>query len=142
MVHRLKLLPVAALLVLGACYHATIDTGLAPSTTIVEKAWAASFIDGLVPPQTLETQAQCKNGVSKVETQLPFLNLLVGAITLGIYTPMSLKVTCAASGRASIPAGAATIQVGESPTPQQMHDALTQAIVQAVTSGAPVYIEH
>jgi len=87
----------AALLVsTAACYHATIDTGLTPSTTVVEKPWAPSFIDGLVPPSTLETQAKCgSKGVSKVETQLSFLNLVVGAITFGIFTPMDLKVTCA-----------------------------------------------
>jgi|SRR5579859_7404315 len=88
----------AALLVsTAACYHATIDTGLSPSTTIVEKPWAPSFIDGLVPPSTLETQAKCgARGVATVETQLSFLNLVVGAVTFGIFTPMSIKVTCAA----------------------------------------------
>ena len=88
----------AALLVSSAaCYHATIETGLSPSTTVVEKPWASSFIDGLVPPSTVETQAKCgARGVSKVETQLSFLNMLVGVITFGIYTPMSIQVTCAA----------------------------------------------
>lgn len=88
----------AALLVsTAACYHATIDTGLAPSTTVVEKAWAPSFIDGLVPPNTLETKEKCgSRGVATVETQLSFLNLLVGGITFGIFTPMDIKVTCAA----------------------------------------------
>lgn len=88
----------AALLVsTTACYHATIETGLAPSTTIIEQPWSPSFIDGLVPPSTVETEAKCgSRGVSKVETQLSFLNLVVGAVTLGIFTPMDLKVTCAA----------------------------------------------
>lgn len=88
----------AALLVsTAACYHVTVETELAPSTTVIEKPWASSFIDGLVPPSTIETQAKCgSRGVSKVESQLSFLNLVVGAVTLGIFTPMDIKVTCAA----------------------------------------------
>jgi len=89
----------AVLLLLGSagCYHATIDTGLTPSPQTVEKPWASSFIDGLVPPSTVETQAKCPHGVSKVDTQLSFLNMLVGAITFGIFTPMDIKVVCAAA---------------------------------------------
>jgi hypothetical protein len=30
-----------------------------------------------------------------VETRLSFLNQLVGFLTLGIYTPMDIRVTCA-----------------------------------------------
>lgn len=88
----------AALLVsTAACYHATIETGLAPSTTVIEKPFASAWIYGLVPPSTVETQAKCgSRGVSKVETQLSFVNMLVGFITLDIYTPMTIQVTCAA----------------------------------------------
>lgn len=88
----------AALLVsTAACYHATIETGLAPSTTVIEQEWASGFVYGLVPPNTIETQAKCgSRGVSKVETQLSFLNQLVAFITFEIYTPMNIKVTCAA----------------------------------------------
>lgn len=81
---------------LTGCYHATIETGLAPSPQVVEKAWAHGWILGLVPPATVETQQKCgPKGVSKVETQLSFPNMLVGNLTGGIYTPMSVKVTCA-----------------------------------------------
>lgn len=79
----------------GACYHATVETGLAPSPQVVEKPWAAGWIFGLVSPSPLETKAKCTNGASKVETQLSFVNQLVGLLTLGIYTPMAIKVTCA-----------------------------------------------
>jgi len=49
----------------------------------------------LVPPSTVETQQKCPKGVSKVETQLSFPNMLVSFLTLSIYTPMDIKVTCA-----------------------------------------------
>jgi Bor protein len=90
--------------VLSGCYHATVETGAKPSTVMVEKKWASGWIFGLVPPKTIETQAKCNTGVSKVETQLSFLNMLVSALTLNIYSPMDIRVTCAegASGSALV----------------------------------------
>ncbi len=137
-----KLVPAALLLALPACYHATIDTGLTPSTTVVEKAWASSFIGGLVPPSTVETQSKCRTGVSKVETQLSFLNMLVGFITLSIYTPMDIKVTCAQGGRSSIPSGASTLQVGASASPDALQKAFRQAAELSIEHGTPVYVAH
>src|SRR5690348_3634977 len=90
---------VCGAVMLSACWHATIDTGLAPSNQVVEKQWASAWIIGLVPPSTVETKAKCPHGVSKVETQLSFVNQLVAFLTLDIYTPMSIKVTCAEGGR-------------------------------------------
>lgn len=86
---------------LTGCYHATIDTGLEPSARVYEKSFASSWVYGLVPPDLVEAGAECPNGISRVETQLTFVNQLVGFLTLGIYTPMSIKVTCAASMRSS-----------------------------------------
>jgi len=126
---------------LTACYHVTVETGLAPSSTVVEKPWASSFIDGLVPPGTVETQSKCPSGVSKVETQLSFLNLLVGAITFGIYTPMSVKVTCAQGGRAAVPAGATEIKAGPNVGGAELNDAFTQAALTSWSTRAPVYVE-
>lgn len=64
-----------------------------PSTVTLEQQWANSWIYGLVPPQTINTAARCPSGVARVETQLSFLNQLVGILTLGIYTPMDVRVT-------------------------------------------------
>jgi len=125
---------------LTACYHVTVETGLAPSSTVVEKAWASSFIDGLVPPSTVETQSKCPSGVSKVETKLSFLNLLVGGITFGIYTPMSIKVTCAQGGRAAVPSGATELQAGPNASGPELNDAFTQAALTSWSTGAPVYV--
>ncbi len=100
---RLAGVLIAALLSAG-CYHATIDTGRAPSMDTIVRPWANSWVYGLVPPQTLETAQRCQSGVAKVETMHSFLNGLVGALTFGIYTPMTLKVTCAQSGSSALPA--------------------------------------
>lgn len=91
----------AASMSLSACYHATIDTGLTPSTQVLEQSFASSWIYGLVPPKTVETASRCPDGVAKVETQHSFVNQLVGFLTLGIYTPIHIRVTCAQAGAAS-----------------------------------------
>jgi hypothetical protein len=137
----LKLTFATGVLSLAACWHATIETGLAPSNQVIEKSFAASWIIGLVPPKTLETQAKCPNGVSKVETQLSFVNQLVALLTLDIYTPMNIKVTCAEAGRSAIPPGAPRIDVGHTATPTEVREAFGQAATQASRTGAAVYIE-
>ncbi|MBI4520167.1 MAG: Bor family protein [Gemmatimonadetes bacterium] len=87
-----------AVLMLSGCYHATIDTGLTPSLQTIERPWAHGFVYGLVPPSTVETQQRCPTGVARVETRLSFLNQVANILTFSIYTPMSIKVTCAAAG--------------------------------------------
>ncbi len=91
----------AGLLLAGGCFHATIETGLAPSPQVIDNQWAHGFLWGLVPPSTVETASKCPHGVARVETQHSFLNGLVYWITWGIYSPIEITVTCAASGTAS-----------------------------------------
>ncbi len=93
---------VAMLLTLSACYHATVQTGLAPSTQTIEEKWASGWIYGLVPPATVQTMQGCPAGVARVDTQQSFVNGLVAIITFGIYTPMEIIVTCAAGPGASL----------------------------------------
>jgi hypothetical protein len=95
MPRTLRTTALALLLCSAGCYHATVQTGATPSTQTVEKKWASGWIFGLVPPSTTGTGAQCPNGVAKVETQLSFGNQLVSFLTLGIYTPMDIRATCA-----------------------------------------------
>lgn len=92
--------PRATILLIGmvalmGCYHATIETGAKPSEKVVEKRWASGWILGLVPPSTTATAEQCPAGVAKVETRQSFLNGLVNIVTMSIYTPMAIRVTCA-----------------------------------------------
>lgn len=138
MLRSLKLSSVALLIALPACYHATIETGLPASTEVVEQTFAAGWIYGLVPPKPVSTMAKCGSGVSKVETQLSFVNQLVGILTLGIYTPMAIKVTCASS-RAARP-GDAEIKVGEGATLEEIIGAFRRAADIAAETGQPAYV--
>ena len=97
----MKKMALALVLALGvsACFHATIETGLPAGPDKIENKWAHSFLGGLVPPETIETMEKCPNGVARVETRHSFLNQVANAITMGIYTPMEIIVTCAESRR-------------------------------------------
>ena len=132
---------VATVLATAGCYHATIDTGATPSTQVVSKEWAAGWIYGLVPPSTVETASKCPNGVAKVETQLSFLNQLVSFLTLYIYTPMSIQVTCAAPRTAGAASPAADVTVSQAEGSQAVASAFAQAASRAVASHRPVLVE-
>jgi hypothetical protein len=79
------------------CYHASVETGAPPSAETINKSFASGWIYGLVPPSTVSTSSKCPNGPARVETQLSFVNQVVSLLTLGIYTPMQVTVTCAAA---------------------------------------------
>jgi Bor protein len=100
------------LTLLAACWHATVETGLTPSTVVIDQSWASSWIYGLVPPKTVQTASRCPDGVAKVETELTFLNQVVHLVTLGIYTPMRIRVTCAQRSGASTGAAALAVPAG------------------------------
>jgi hypothetical protein len=130
-------------LLLGGCYHATIETGLPASAQIIDKGFASGWIYGLVPPSTVATASQCPSGVAKVETELSFVNQLVSFLTLGIYTPMHIRVTCAATSSASIGllprTPALALQTGaDTPTVQAR---FAEAAVLAAETHRPVLVE-
>jgi hypothetical protein len=131
---------VASLTALAGCYHATVETGATPSSEVIDKAWASAWIYGLVPPSTVSTAEKCPNGVAKVETQHSFVNQLVGLLTLGIYTPMQITVTCAARGSASADTSSPRV-VAQGTSPAARQAALTKAVTQAVTTRKSVYLQ-
>lgn len=92
--------------VLTGCYHQVVRTGATAGGTVIERPWTATYLFGLVPASTIETASECPAGVAVVETQQTAVNGVVGALTLGIYTPQTVTITCAAAGGAA--AGADT----------------------------------
>jgi len=127
------------LITLSGCYHATVETGVRPGTEVHEQTFAASWIYGLVPPKTMSTAARCTSGVAKVETQLSFVNMLVGSLTFGIFTPMHIKVTCAAGGSALGPEAGTVIRAAAD-TPAARMEALTEAARVSRESGREVMV--
>jgi hypothetical protein len=92
-------LVVGAVAVLGGCFHAIVTTGRPAGPEVIQRPWASAFLFGLVPPEIINGAKECPAGVASIETQHSFLNSLVGIATVGIYTPMTITVTCAGPGR-------------------------------------------
>ena len=86
----------AILLTTAACFHQSVQSGLQPSSTVVEHQSVATWLWGIVAAEPIDVRQQCPTGVAKVETEQSFMNGLVGVVTLGIYTPQRLRGTCAA----------------------------------------------
>jgi len=133
--------PRAVLLLLGiialvGCYHATVDTGVAPSDVVIQKRWASGWVFGLVPPSVTATAAQCPSGVAKVETRLSFLNQVVSFFTMSIYTPMEIRVTCAVG----VEPAAVAMTIPESASSEDWQAALAAAADRSAEVEGPVYL--
>lgn len=79
----------------SGCYRQVVNTGRAPGSMTVNKPWTATWAWGLVPAQAIDVTQQCPGGIATVTTQLSVPNWLASAVTLGIYSPRSVTVTCA-----------------------------------------------
>lgn len=131
-----RLLLAATLLLTLGCYHQVVQTGLSPGSKVVDKPMVATWIYGLVPAQELDMRSECPGGVAVVTTEQSFMNGLLGVVTLGIYTPVHVTVTCA-SGTASLPAHAREVDASRAPAALQ-REALGRAIREALESHQPV----
>ncbi len=136
---RIGLLLVFGTLSVG-CFHATIETDLEPSTRKIENKWASGWILGLVPPPTVETAERCPNGVARVDTERSFLNQIVSILTIGIYTPMSIVVTCAAGPSGEAAADQATLQVSPGASMEDKQLVFQEAAALSAELGTAVYV--
>ena len=91
-----SMLVLTALAMMG-CYHATVETGAAPSEQVIERCCEAGFLGGLVPPKAVRSEAACPDGVARVETSRSFSNVVFTVLTAGLYSPMSVRITCASA---------------------------------------------
>jgi hypothetical protein len=84
------------MVVLGSgCFHSVVDTGLQPGPVGYLEEWETSWLIGAVPAR-VDATAACDGPWARVETQQSLLNGIVTALTLGIYAPHEVEVTCAA----------------------------------------------
>jgi hypothetical protein len=120
------------------CYNATVDTGLVPSGTTIERPWAHGFIAGLIPPSTVETAAQCPNGIAKVETKLSLLNMFANALTFGLYSPMTIRVNCAAARVGSVNE---TLLIPVAAPREAVIQAFADAVQKSRASGEAVFVQ-
>ncbi|MDF1504833.1 hypothetical protein [Roseisolibacter sp. H3M3-2] len=133
---RLAALALAAVASTG-CYHAVVETGRPAGSTVVSRPWTPTFVFGLVAAPEINVAAQCPRGIAKVETQMSFVNGLASFVTLGIYTPRTVTVTCA-GGTAALPGR--TIEVATQDLAARAA-ALTDAARESERSGEPVFVQ-
>jgi hypothetical protein len=77
--------------------------------------------------------------VAKVETQLSFLNQVVSFITIGIYTPMTIKVTCAGPDSMD-DAGADQVTIDPGADLGQKQRVIQEAAARSLQTGTPVLL--
>lgn len=90
-------------LLLGAsgCYKATFYKNATVTRGEEHEQWTDFFVFGMVGSERIDVKEFCPTGdVAVVRTGGNFATGLVGAVTVGIYTPRKVYVTCAANGPA------------------------------------------
>lgn len=94
----------AALVCLGlsGCYKATFIRDAEAVRGEEHDQWTTFFLYGLIGTEEVDVKEFCPNGdVAVVRTGANFGTGFVSAITLGIYTPHKVYVTCAKGGSAT-----------------------------------------
>lgn len=124
----------AACLLLTGCYQAKVTTNKTPGDKVVQKKWASSFINGLVPA-TLDVSDECPNGIASAQRNFPFVNGLVATLTFGLYLPQNIKVTCAAGGSMSsaLTPSKTSFFLPEDASETQLRETLSAAAAEAST---------
>jgi hypothetical protein len=130
-----------AVIVGTGCFHTIITTDLPPSTEVYREPFKSAFIAGLVPAQ-VDASRYCEGRRwARVETQQSFLNWVVAAVTIGIFTPLDIRITCAAAGAMHTPDGP-TLKVGSQAGDTERNEALAFAMRLAKESGAAIYVAY
>lgn len=125
-------------LILTGCFHQVVQTGAPAGNVVLERPWTATYLLGLVPATAINTAAECPAGVAIVETQQSFVNGLVGVLTLGIYTPQTVRITCAA-GTAAV-SEARQIQLAADADLVVRTAAVQEAVAHAYRTGETVIV--
>jgi hypothetical protein len=123
----------------SACFHQVVQTGASPSSTVIDKPFVSTWLFGLVPASEVDVKGQCPTGIATVESEQSFLNGFVSVLTIGIYTPQHVRITCA-TRTASRPSGAAEIRLPGDANAEQERDAFTRAANLAIETRAQVFV--
>ena len=122
------------------CYTTTTQTGRMSSNITISKNWATAWLYGLIPPKTVEAAGRCPHGVAKVKTQLSFLNMLAAFPTLGIYTPMTIQVTCARASESSLVDPKDALFVSKDASSEAFQNVFVMAAEKAAQSDSEVFV--
>jgi hypothetical protein len=86
-----------ALLLLAGCYKATFYQNPSAVAGARHERWSDFFIYGLVGSEHFDVRDFCgQDAVAEIRTGANFATGLVSLVTIGIYTPHKVYITCAA----------------------------------------------
>jgi hypothetical protein len=139
MIRRRWFPTVLVVLFTSACFHQVVQTGRPAGSTVVDKPWVSTWLWGLVAAQPIDVRQQCPSGTAMIETETSFVNGLVGGLTLGIWTPQHVRVTCA-SGSASLPANAIQVHISAASSAGERLQVINDAIEQSREQHVPVVL--
>lgn len=89
----------ALLLATSGCYKATFYKNPTAVKGEEHEEWTDFFVFGMVGSEQIDVKKFCANGdAAMIRTGGNVGTGLVGALTIGIYTPRKVYVTCTANG--------------------------------------------
>jgi hypothetical protein len=100
----LGLLMLPLLLGVASCGHLRYRSALPPSGRVYQQRHNF-FLAGLVGDAWIHLPSICPQGVHTLDVYHSLGNLFFSALTLGIYTPTTARVHCAAAAAAPSPVG-------------------------------------
>jgi hypothetical protein len=105
-------------LALSGCYTVKLvdPSYMGREVTKTDHAWAHSLFWGFVPLGTVDLGVCGEDEVRSVKTQIGGLGLVAYVLTVGIWTPMHVKITCVAPGGFEKPTGALPEDCGDDAT--------------------------
>jgi hypothetical protein len=86
----------------------------------------------------MDVSAECKSGIATVVTEMSLVNGLANFLTVGIYSPRHVTITCA-SGSAMKP-GALNIYVANGASRDEIRGAVARAVEESARLEQPVVI--
>jgi Bor protein len=90
---------------LPACYTVRHHrSAVVPEPAPALETWRHAFLFGLVDASgPVRLEEACPQGVARVESRVGLPQALAQALTVALWTPSSVKVWCASTGRLRIP---------------------------------------
>jgi len=81
------------LVLLAGCYHYSFEQHPTTQPTVTYKVRSPTYLNGFVDTGRVDTRALCAQPV-RTELRVTATDVLLSAVTLLIYTPHTLYVTC------------------------------------------------
>jgi hypothetical protein len=131
-----RLLALLLLPLLSGCFQSTfVDPNLTPGEQ--HDPWTHFFLWGLVGEADIDVRELCPGEVQSVGFGQNFGNWAVSVVTLGIYTPRKVYVTCAEGGAPPATAIIETDATGRPTRVTEVRDGRARAGVPVEVAGAP-----